>query len=255
MRNTIHVPASILASAAVALPTAAGVLWPGISGVNGSADASFDISGFRAGLDADDFGEARLDANIDRDSLASGVFWSDLSEAEVDLGPTSGRIASDATFEASSQFFSYRQSVSALGRVAEGDQLGGGFEANGNILVSFDAPTLVDIVIRLEVAEPLIGDDASAFIRLSGIDGQAPIRLVYNGGDPAGIQEFAIRTTIDSPRAVSFDFDTDLSLNPAQGFPVEFASIEFFGSITVVPTPGAAAMLALGGLIAARRRR
>lgn len=255
MHSTICIPASILTSALIALPAAAGVSEPGISSVSGSADIQFDITGFRGGLDANDFGEAQLNISTDNDALPGGLFWSDQSNAEVNLGPTSGRIASDAAFEASDQFFSYTQSVSGSGSIADGDQLGGNYSGRANFFVSFDAPTLVDIVIRLSATDPLIGNGAIASVRISGIAGQGPIELRYDNGDPAGIQEFSIRTTIDSPRAVIFDFDADLNLNPDQGFPVEYAGIELFGSINVVPTPGAAATLALGGLIAARRRR
>lgn len=255
MHSTIRISASILAAGFVALPAAAGVSDPGISSINGSADLQFDVTGFRAGLSADDFGEARLDVNTDNDSLPGGLFWSDQSEVEVDLGPTAGLISSDAAFEASDLFFSYTQSVSGSGSIADGDQLGGNYSGRANFFVTFDAPTLVDIVIRLSATDPLIGDGAGASVRLSGIDGQGPIELRYDNGDPAGIQEFSIRTTIDSPRAVIFDFDADLSLNPDQGFPVEFAGIELFGSINVVPGPGATLLLATGGLLTTRRRR
>ncbi|MEM9374371.1 MAG: hypothetical protein AAGA55_12085, partial [Planctomycetota bacterium] len=162
MHSTIRIPASILTAALVTLPAAAGVSGPGISDINGSADLQFDVSGFRAGLNADDFGEARLDVNTDNDSLPDGLFWSDQSEVGVDLGPTAGLISSDAAFEGSDQLFSYTQSVRGSGSIADGDQLGGNYSGRANFFVTFDAPTLVDIVIRLSATDPLIGDGAGA---------------------------------------------------------------------------------------------
>ncbi|GEM_PF-2853185 len=253
MHNTFCLTVPMLAAGLAAMPAAGGI--PGISRISGSADLQFDVGGFRNSIDADDSGDARLSLNTDGDALPGGLFWSDLSEVEVDLGPTAGRISSDAAFEASDQFFSYSQFVSGSGSVAQGDQFGGNYNGRANFFVSFDAPTLVDIVIRLESTGPLIGDGVSASVRVSGIAGQGPIELQYNDGEPAGVQEFSIRTTIDSPRAVIFDMNADLNLNPDQGFPVSYGGIELFGSITVVPTPGAAALLSLGGLVAGRRRR
>lgn len=255
MSSMIRIPVSILASTLFALPAAAGISGSGISSINGTTDIELDVGGSRAGLFALDFDEAELNVSARDDDLPGGLLWSDISQAGVYLGPTAGLISANTEFQASDQFFSYRQSVSASGSVAEGDQLAGNYRGRADFFVLFDAPTLVDIVIRLEVSEPLMINDASAFVRVSGIDGQGPVDLEFNHGDPAGIQEFSIRTTTNPQRGVSFDFITDLGLNPDQGFPIEFGGIELFGSITVVPTPGALLILSAAGILAARRRR
>jgi len=253
MANKIGFIAPVLTAAFLTGSALAGV--PGISGINGSADLRFDVDGFRDGINASDQGEASLNVNAGDDPLPGGLFWSDTSVVEVDLGPTAGRIRSEAMFAASDQTFSYSQLVSGSGSVAEGDQFAGNYDGMANFFVNFDEPTLVDIVIRLTATGPFVGDGTHASVQVSGIGGQGPITLEFTDGNPAGVQEFTIRTTIDSPRALIFDFDANLDLNPDQGFPTEIGEIILFGSVSVVPGSGSLALLGACGLLAARRRR
>ncbi|MEM9374372.1 MAG: hypothetical protein AAGA55_12090 [Planctomycetota bacterium] len=195
----------------------------------------------------------QMDFDADRATLRDGIFWSDTSIAEVNLGQSFGMVQATTTVEASEQHFEFRQYISASGSIATNDLMQIDFFDRASFDIRFDTPTPVDITIRLATIDPPIDQRLTAQVFLAE---NAGTELRYDAGDFGSVQEFSVRTTIDPLEYVSMDFNSLVSFALVDGFPsATLGGLELYGSVTVVPAPGATLCLSAFGLLAARRRR
>lgn len=128
--------------------------------------------------------------------------------------------------------------------------LGGSIEHAGQVLFNADTVVVGDFSIGFDAARA-VGDNSGFFV--ASTTGIAAILFDVEAPSALAFDEFSLTIEANllvSPEFGTFLLDNQLASTDLTGADVGDAKVE-----AVTPTPGAFAALALGGLVAARRRR
>jgi len=235
-----------------------------ISRIDGSIqlDGRTEVQSGGVFVDAEDQVGSNIAANDDQgiDPL-DAVFGYDhglsLASASAQQAASSGLFFNDSTLG-----FEYQSSArveSGPDTSGESARLSGRFDAGFS--VETDAPTTLDIVIGIVYtpgASP--SDDFFASISIDGIPDQPDFAFRIDETDAPFSAELEIRTTLEAERPIGVRAESMYDMQTSGGDQgmadiADLGSIALYSQITVAPSPAPFALLGLGSLAAARRRR
>lgn len=209
------------------------------------------------------------------DSADDGVFYSvqklgttglafdrsELSGAEAAIGGALSSMRSTSTLETGDQGFSFGIGLdarldSSADQFSTRDTLRATGTYNGSLSLDMavSAPTQARIDFVIETSDMQGLASLLAQLTLSSSDGE--IDLIASVTDAPGV--FAISQVVDitNPGMLSLNASIRAHFDSSVGrFTDESGSFSISGGVTIIPAPSSAALLAMTGVLAARRRR
>ncbi|MEQ8769002.1 MAG: hypothetical protein RIB60_00680 [Phycisphaerales bacterium] len=205
-----------------------------------------EIDGGAATAEDDRHVQSRF--SVDQDGPTGPYDFRDRGVLDTRLGSSRANLLTDTFKSLSLNQAEWRFGASGG---ADADEDGNAFaDLNADYRLSFDAEadTELMVTLRLEIEDE--GDAVQqAFVRLDGLSSPFELRYDRSGSFMA---ELSLLITVQA--GTSYQIEAGLAASPDARRDASFWS-EMGVEVALAPSPGTAAMLGLGGLLAARRRR